>query len=234
MTPQARATDKRYYGVAAAIVSDVNDPAKEGRVQVRFPWFDPDMTSEWCRVAQLYAGAGKKGSLWVPDVNDEVVVAFVHGDMREPVVLGCIYNGKDKPPTFRNGTQDEKIIRTRAGHEILFVDTAGKEQVRIKTKGKRTVTLDDAKSTVTIETPDGMSIEMKGGTVTIKGTTSVKLDAPKVDITSAPASSVPLGEMLLTAFNTHIHTCSSPGSPSTPPVVQLVAASVLSQKVKVS
>jgi phage baseplate assembly protein V len=253
MMSEARSADKRYYGVAAAIVANVDDPEKEGRVQVRFPWFDSDMTSEWCRIAQLYAGSGNKGSMFVPDVGDEVVVAFVHGDMREPVVLGCVYNGRDKPPTHRDSTTDQKLIRTRTGHEILFEDTKGKERVRIKTQGGhvidcddvgkkmhcetsggRAITLDDSGMSVKIETPDGMSIELRGGTVTIKGTTSVKLDAPKVDITTAASMSVPLGEALVAAFNAHTHICTAPGSPSGPPVPPMIPATVLSMLVKVS
>jgi phage baseplate assembly protein V len=251
--PQSRAVDKRYYGVAAAIVSNVDDPEKEGRVKVRFPWFDSDMESEWCRVAQLYAGSGNKGSLFVPDVEDEVVVAFVHGDMREPVILGGIYNGSDKPPSFRNASKDQKLIRTRTGHEILFDETKGQERVKITTQGGhvidcddtaktmkcatsggRSITLDDTGMSITIETPDGMSIELIGGTVTIKGTTSVKLDAPKVDITSAASMSVPLGPALLAAFNAHTHNCTAPGTPSGPPLPSMVETAVCSQVVKIS
>jgi phage baseplate assembly protein V len=231
---QARSADKRYYGVAAAIVTKVDDPEKEGRVKVRFPWFDPDMESEWCRVAQLYAGSGGKGSLFVPDVEDEVVVAFVHGDMREPVVLGGIYNGSDKPPSFRDSSKDQKLIRTRSGHEILFDETAGQERIKIETQGGHVIDCDDTGKSIKIATPDGMSIEMKGGTVTIKGTTSVKLDAPKVDITSSAAVSVPLGPALVAAFNAHTHNCTAPGTPSGPPVPPMVETAVCSQVVKIS
>lgn len=251
MIPTAKAMDEKYYGVFSGIVSDVNDPAKEGRIKVRFPWFDRDMTSEWCRVSQLYAGAGSKGSLFVPDLEDEVVVAFVHGDMREPVILGCVYNGSDKAPSYRDASRDQKLIRTRTGHELLFDETEGQERLRLTsqgghvidcddpgkamkcaTPGGRTITLDDNSSAVKIETPDGMSIVMQGGTVTIKGTTSVKLDAPKVDITSSASMSVPLGEALVMAFNAHVHpTAVGPTGPPTPP---MVPASVLSMVVKVS
>lgn len=252
MISQARAADQRYYGIASAIVTDVNDPEQEGRVQVRFPWFDPHMTSEWCRVAQLYAGAGNKGSLFVPDLEDEVIVAFVHGDMREPVVIGCVYNGADKPPTYRDATRDEKMIRTRAGHELLFVDTDGKERVRVQTQGGHVVdcddankkvavktsgghamTLDDGGMKVTIATSDGLSIEMSSGKVTLTGSASIELAAPNVNITTGASMKVPLGDLLVAAFNTHTHICSSPGSPCAPPTVPM-PPSVLSSKVKVS
>jgi uncharacterized protein involved in type VI secretion and phage assembly len=251
MIPLSRATDKCYYGVAAGIVKDVEDPLKLGRIKVSFPWFDESMISEWCRIAQLYAGGGNKGSMFIPDLEDEVVVAFVHGDMREPIILGCVYNLKDAAPSFRDSTRDQKLIRTRTGHQLLLDDSAGKERVSVtsqgghvvdlddvartmscETPGGRKITLDDTGMSVKIETPDGMSIVMQNGTVTITGTTSVKLDAPKVDITSAATMSVPLGEAMVAAFNAHVHpTAVGPtGSPAPP----MIPASVLSLVVKVS
>ena len=72
---RSRSTDQRYYGVAEAIVTDVNDPEKEGRVKLRYPWFDDQTVSDWCRVRQLYAGNGY-GTFFVPEVGDEVLVVF--------------------------------------------------------------------------------------------------------------------------------------------------------------
>src|SRR5262249_13689265 len=101
--PRAQTTDKRYYGVVEGIVVDVFDPDKEGKIKVRFPWFDDDMVTEYCRVCQLYAGNGY-GALFVPEVGDEVLIGFIHGDMRLPIVLGGLYNGKDKPSSYRQKT----------------------------------------------------------------------------------------------------------------------------------
>jgi uncharacterized protein involved in type VI secretion and phage assembly len=144
MTAQARSrtADKRYYGVYEAIVTEVNDPSKEGRAQVRFPWFDEQMTTEWCRVRQFYAG-NDYGAFFVPEVGDEVLVAFIQGDMHFPVILGGLYNGQDKPPTARAADKDQKMIRTKGRHEILLDDTRNQELVRIKTRGGHQITLDD-------------------------------------------------------------------------------------------
>jgi uncharacterized protein involved in type VI secretion and phage assembly len=92
--PRAQTTDKRFYGVVEAVVVEVVDPDKEGRVKIQFPWFDEEMVTEFCRVRQFYAGNGY-GAFFVPEAGDEVLVAFVHGDMRMPVILGGLYNGKD-------------------------------------------------------------------------------------------------------------------------------------------
>ena len=108
-----------------------------------FPWFDDEMVSEWCRVAQPYAGNGY-GVFLVPEVGDEVLVAFIHGDMRLPIVLGGLYNGQDKPPTSRQDDTDQKLIRTKAGHELLFDDSDGTERVTLETAGGHALDLDDA------------------------------------------------------------------------------------------
>ena len=66
------------------------------RVKLKFPWLSDDYESEWARVAQLGAGH-HRGAVWLPEVNDEVLVAFEHGDTRRPFVVGELYNGVDSP-----------------------------------------------------------------------------------------------------------------------------------------
>ena len=163
---QARAikADQKYYGVAVALVAEVEgDAAREGRVKLTFPWFDPTAVTDWCRVAQLYAGNGY-GSLWVPEKDDEVLVGFVMGDMREPIVLGGLYNGQDKPPSHRAADRDQKLFRTKAGHQIEFDDKAG--TVTIATQSGTTVTL--AESKITLKARD-IEIVADGGDVTVSG-----------------------------------------------------------------
>ncbi len=167
---RSRSTDRRYYGVAEAIVMDVNDPEKEGRVKVRYPWFDEQTVSDWCRVRQLYAGGGY-GTFFVPEVGDEVVVAFIHGDMRMPIVLGGLYNGKDKPSVFRDAGNDPKLIRTRGGSEILMRDTPGKEQIQITDKNGNLLVIDTANNTMTLQARSDVAIESQTGRLRLKGAT---------------------------------------------------------------
>lgn len=188
LEPRAASTDQRFYGVAEALVVDNVDPQKLGRVRVIFPWFDPGMESEWCRVSNLYAG-NDYGSAFIPEIGDEVLVAFIHGDMRLPIILGGLYNGKDLPPTARDGTKDQKMIRTKGEHEFMLDDTPGKERVRLKTKsghivdlsdvdkkitiksaGDYQMILDDSDQSVTISTAVGQKIVMKemGNSITIE------------------------------------------------------------------
>ena len=92
--PAARTPVPRIKGTVSALVAQVDDPAGLYRVKVRFPWL-PSEPSNWARVAIPFVGA----SLFLPEVDDEVLVAFDHGDIRFPVVIGRLWNGEDKPPT---------------------------------------------------------------------------------------------------------------------------------------
>lgn len=244
---RSRSTDKRFYGVVQGIVTDVEDKdAKEGRVKVQFPWFDDQMETEWCRVRQFYAGNGY-GAFFVPEVGDEVLVAFIHGDMRLPVILGGLYNGKDKPPSFRSKDQDHKMIRTKGGHELLFDDTSSKQRVRIKTQGGHSADLSDVDKKITLQSSGGQTVIIDDSAKTITLQTngkSVKIDGSSGDITATGANIVLqggnvklggsganepliLGKTFLQFYSGHTHNCTAPGTPSGPPVPPMVG--VLSQ-----
>jgi len=171
---RARSTDRRYYGLVEAIVTHNDDPLHEGRVRVRFPWFDPDVDSDWCRVSHFYAGGGY-GAFFVPEVGDEVVIAFVHGDMRLPIVLGGVYNGVDKPVTFRTEQQNVKGLRTQSGHEIMLTDTEGKEEIRVSERsGKNVIRINTQDNSITIESTDGKLI-LKGNEIEISATSNLTM-----------------------------------------------------------
>ncbi|MEO3974830.1 phage baseplate assembly protein V [Streptomyces sp. CAU 1734] len=225
--PRARTTDKRYYGVVEALVVE-NEGDDEARVKLRFPWFDENTVTDWCRVGQLYAGGGY-GSVFVPEKGDEVLVAFVHGDMRFPIVLGGLYNGEDKPPAARTGGKDRKTIRTRHGHEVVLDDTASEAAVRITSAAGHVIELDDAGGAIRVTAADGGSV-----TVTARGDIALKapkvtVDAPSIDLGGGATEPLVLGNALLTAFNTHTH--ASAAGPTGPPVPPLTPA-VLARKAR--
>ncbi len=253
--PRSRSTDRRYYGVVEALVTNVtDDPEHECRVTLRFPFFDgATAESDWCRVAQPYAGKGY-GAVFLPEVGDEVLVAFVHGDMRFPIVLGGLYNGVDKPPTDRTASQDQKMIRTRHGHQVVLDDSPGKQAIRITTKDGHELVLDDAGGTVAVTgkdvkitlddsgtvTVEGTNVAVKGTSavtvnapdVTVTGTASVTVEAAKVNLGSSAAVLSPvLGQELMAIFNTHTHV--TPLGPTAPPVPPLTPLA-FSQIVKVA
>ncbi|WP_234365001.1 phage baseplate assembly protein V [Streptomyces sp. RTd22] len=222
-TPRARSTDKRYYGVVEALVVE-NEGDDEGQVKLKFPWFDDTTVTDWVRVSQLYAGNGY-GSVFVPEKGDEVLVAFVHGDMRYPIVLGGLYNGEDKPPTARTDGRDQKIIRTRHGHEVLLDDTESKAAVRITSAAGHVVELDDQGKSIKITAAEGGSVTVTAqGDITLKAP-KVTVDSPSIDLGGGATEPLVLGNALLQAFNTHTHpSAAGPTGPPTPPLTPAVLA----------
>ncbi len=163
LVARSSSTDQRYFGVYEGIVSNVNDPESEGRVKIKMPWFDPQMETEWCRVRQFYAGNGY-GAFFVPNVGDEVLISFIQGDMRQPIVLGGLYNGADKPPTK---DPRERMICSRNGHKIHFVDS--------------TPSSGDMGALI-IEDAHGNRITLSNGKISLTGSAIVEIKAPIVTI----------------------------------------------------
>lgn len=235
--PRSRSTDRRYYGVVEAIVAKVTeDPEHECRVTLRFPFFDgATAESDWCRVAQPYAGNGY-GAVFVPEEGDEVLVAFVHGDMRFPIVLGGLYNGADKPPTDRTASKNQKLIRTKHGHQVVLDDSQGQEAIRITTAGGHELILDDAGGTIAV-TGNGVKITLEdSGTVTVQGTT-VTVDARQINLgSSTPVHQLILADEFLEIFNSHTHGLPFPPLIATIPGTALppLTPAVFSQTVMVA
>ncbi|WP_072622702.1 phage baseplate assembly protein V [Spirulina major] len=158
----------RFYGVTIAVVTNVEDDDNLGRVKVKFPWLTDEDESPWARVVTPMAG-GDRGFYFLPEVDDEVLVAFEHGDMAFPYILGSLWNGKDKPPEKNDdGENNKRLIKSRSGHMIIFDDTEDKEQLIIQDKsGKNKITIDCENDAMTIQVEKDFTIEAKGK-VTIK------------------------------------------------------------------
>ena len=109
----------KLNGVVIGLVTNVADPLKQNRVKVHFPWLDDGHETDWIRIATMMAGGGR-GSMFMPEVNDEVLVAFEHGDTRFPYVVGFLWNGQDDPPG--TDVRDRKIV-SKNGHPIRFLDS---------------------------------------------------------------------------------------------------------------
>lgn len=173
-------TDQRHFGVVEAIVVDNLDEDGEGRVKVQFPWFDENTTTEWCRVCQFYAGPNSNGAFFVPELQSEVLVAFVHGDLRQPIIVGSLYNGEDKPATSRKEKQDEKQLQTRSGHKITFVDTEDEERIVIVDKsGNHTIEIHTADQGINIRSTGG-KLSLAADEIEIKAEKSLTIEAPTI------------------------------------------------------
>lgn len=167
-----------YTDLQSGLVTDTNDPDDRGRVKVKFFWNRRDgseaAAERWLRVMTLHAGADK-GTFWLPEVDDEVLIGFTHGNPDRPVVLGSLYNAVDTPPHSSHSAgwnaadNDLKVIRTKAGNEIFFSDTSGSETLSIVQKdGANMITLTMSGPSITIQS-DG-DIEIKGANINIEST----------------------------------------------------------------
>lgn len=146
---------QRMYGMVLAVVSDNQDPEGMGRVRVTFHMLDEQVQSDWCRVVSLYAGVSR-GMEFLPEEGDEVVIAFEHGDVNFPLVLGSVHHGKAKPPQPQNKENDLKIIKTRSGHTLTFDDKKGAERIQlIDSSGKNIIEIDVKNHKITIESQSG-------------------------------------------------------------------------------
>ena len=183
---QERLQRRRINGVVSAIVTNNNDPEHLGRVRVNFPWLAEESESYWAKVASFMAG-NDRGSFFLPEVGDEVLVAFEHGDINFPYVIGALWNGEDTPPESNSdGRNNIKKIKTRSGHEIVFDDSESQEKIVITSKSGHHIILDDTAGgeKIVIEDKNGNSIKMDAvtNTITMKSSIKLSIEANIIDI----------------------------------------------------
>ncbi len=182
----ASTADAKQFGVEIGIVTNVKDPDQLGRVKVCFPRLPGKPESDWCRVVQPAAGAGR-GFYWLPHVNDEVLVAFERGEAHRPYVVGSLWNGKDKP--MKTAYADENttvMIQTKAGHQIMLDDKSGQEKIVIADKsGNRTITFD--------VTNKKFLIEAKEGDVEIHAEKKIVLECEDLEIKTKKTGKIDIG-----------------------------------------
>ena len=168
-------------GVAIAIVTQNNDEEKMCRVKVRFPWHDQPSESYWARLSTPMAG-NDRGLVLIPEVGDEVLVAFEREDLRFPYVLGGLWNGQDKPPIANeDGNNDKRILQSRKKHYLLFDDGAS-GVVELKHEKGRKITLDD--NGISVEDGNGnvVTIDSNSGGMTIEAQGALKIKAASITL----------------------------------------------------
>jgi len=167
LAPSARAD--RFYGVVVGIVTNNKDPDDLHRVKVRFPWLSNDVESHWARVAAPMAGKNR-GAYFLPEVDDEVLVAFEHGQVDHPYVVGSLWNGKDNAPESNaDGENNHRTLRSRSGHVLRFNDKSGNETIEIIDKtGNNKVVIDSANNSITIEAKSDITIKSATGKLTMQ------------------------------------------------------------------
>lgn len=215
---QAQRPTPAALGLVPAIVTNASDPDKLGRVKVKYPWLADDVESNWARV--IMPGAGpNRGLMVLPELSDEVIVGFLHGDFNSPYVLGGVWNSKDSSPTSQSvavagGKVEVRQFKTRTGHMLTFTDKSGGEQIELKDSKGNFILLDtqnklihmkslgdiklEAVGTVKIESK---SVDVKAQMdVKIKATTDLKMDA--LTVTAAGTAKVGLKAPLVDVAGT--------------------------------
>lgn len=177
-------------GLLIGIVTDNQDPVNQGRVKVLFPSLSHDHASNWARV--VAPGAGHtRGIVFLPEVNDEVLVGFEQGDLHYPYILGGLWNGQDELPRKveppRSGRVPKRVIGSRAGHTIVFDDSDGAGGITIEDARGNTITLDNGSGAVTIEATGNATIKA-GGTLTLEAQGQVELKGTGVTIDGGAAT----------------------------------------------
>ncbi|NJO78513.1 MAG: VgrG-related protein [Cyanobacteria bacterium RM1_2_2] len=177
------------------IVTNNKDPKGWGRVKVRLPTLTEDHESNWARIVALGAGQ-TRGFDWLPEVEDEVLVGFEHGDIHRPYVIGGVWNGKDNPPeninqSVQGGKVRLRTIKTRTGHMIQFADeaqSAANEGILIQTASGHKIQLNDSDRSIKITTSGGQSLSLddQGQSITIQSALNLTLDAQATIVLKAP------------------------------------------------
>ena len=178
-----------WPGVYQALVTDIKDPDNQGRVKIKLPW-SPDGAGAscelWARLATMMAG-NNRGTWFIPDVDDEVLVAFEGGSAVRPYVIGALWNGKDSPPETMDssGNNYKKVIRSRNGVKVTLDDQDGQEQMILETPGGQKITLKDSPAAIEIEDSNGNSIKLESAGITIVASAKVTVNASQVNVSAS-------------------------------------------------
>ena len=174
-----------YFGVYPAVVTDIVDPDRRGRVQVRFPWLGQDGDREvraWATLCSAYADAGQ-GLQVMPEVGSQVVVAFEAGNLRRPYVVGAAWHGAAALPQQPSRQNNVRVLRSRAGSKMEFDDTAGAPKVTVSTDSGHQVVLDaGGGQEVVVKHALGCTVRLTATGVEISGNVTVDVNAVLVTV----------------------------------------------------
>lgn len=169
-------------GLVIGVVTNNKDPEELGRVRVKYPWLSDQDESAWARVVSPMAGEGR-GFLYLPEVGDEVLVGFEHGDIHRPFVFGALWNGKDSLPMKAaqavggDGKVNKRVLKSRSGHTITLDDTTGGEEITIVDKtGSNKIVFHSPDNSMEIKVQGNLTIEAQG-TITLKGQAGVDMSS---------------------------------------------------------
>ncbi|HYJ48071.1 MAG TPA: phage baseplate assembly protein V [Pyrinomonadaceae bacterium] len=220
-------------GVVQGLVTNLDDPQGLGRIQVEFPWLDAQYRSNWAPIATPLTG-GQRGQFFMPEVGDEALVAFEHGDFDHPFVVGFLWNGVDTPPETE---LKNRVILTPGGHTLRFEDKDGAKKVVLKSSDGHQVVIDDAAREITITDSDARNrilIQLSGGNIKVEAAAQVTVEAPQISLVEDSTHPLVFGDLLLAylnqlvaLFNSHTHPfLATPAPVFTPATPSLISTRV--------
>jgi uncharacterized protein involved in type VI secretion and phage assembly len=187
-------------GAYQAVVINVQDPENRNRVQVRIfnaDGIDSQDGPVWARVAVPFAGSGR-GAFFIPDIGDEVLVIFLSGDPRFPVVIGGLWNGHDTAPDSFGGSGDSVdrwTITGKAGTKIAIIEDASGPTIEFTTPGQLTgkmtdsaggsIEFSDARQTSIKIDSSGVTISAPTAQVQVTAASGVTVTAPQLNVNAA-------------------------------------------------
>lgn len=177
---------KAVNGVLRAIVVDNIDPDGIGRVKVRIPKVGSSGGRDrevWAPIATLMAG-NQRGTWFIPEVNDEVLLAFEAGDLVHPYVVGALWSKTNPPPETMEPGNSKKVICSRSGLKITLDDQNGEESLLVETPGGQRITLKDSPGKVEISDTNGNAVKLGAQGITLTAAAKVAIDASLVEINS--------------------------------------------------
>ncbi|SRR6266851_6452229 len=159
----------QFVGVCRGIVTSNADPEQMGRVQVKVPGILAIPDALWAVRCSPLAGK-TSGTYFMPEPGDEVLVAFEQGDPRQPIVIGSLWNGTDKPPAAEGANPPDSVIaiQSKAQHAFVIRDATGPSGgVEIRSASGAMISVSNA--AITIDSGSGASIVLQGSSVVVNG-----------------------------------------------------------------
>ncbi|MDQ3370030.1 MAG: phage baseplate assembly protein V, partial [Myxococcota bacterium] len=174
MSHAQRASKMR--GVYLAIVCDnqEGDGNPGYRVKVKYPWMNEQEQTFWARIATPMGGK-ERGTYFLPEVDDQLLVVFEHGDIHRPIVIGAVWSKKQQPVEVNgSGKNNTKLIKSRAGHRLIFDDKDGEEKITIVDSTKKNKIVIDSKNQVVKIECEG-DIEVRAQTNIVMHSNALKI-----------------------------------------------------------
>ena len=180
-------TGSSFFGLYPAIVTNIVDPDRLGRVQVSFPWLgggggDGDSVRAWATLLTPYAD-DNQGFVALPEVETQVVVGFEAGDLHRPYIVGACWNGKEMMPVTPTKPNDKRLIRSRSGSVLEFDDSQGAFKVTLSTSNGHRVVLDEGARQLQVTHMDGSTVTFtSSGQVQVQANATVEITASALNV----------------------------------------------------